>query len=262
MLAPSPEDEASLHAAAQAYAAAGWPVLPLKPRAKTPLTTHGLHDASTDADEIADWWNRWPAANIGLRTGIAFDVLDIDGDAGLASVASIAPGYKHAGPVSGTGRGHHLLFAVTLAKNGANLLPKLDFRGNGGYIVAPPSIHPDGHTYQWLRSPALPFPEAPDWLNTLLFPKKPAALTPRPTSATLASARDSLDLIGELSALGCEFHQKGGRVVTRCPLGTHSDSTPSFTIYPGPPPNFNCFGCGAWGDALNIRYFREHGILR
>jgi hypothetical protein len=53
-----------------------WPVLPLK--GKLPLTTHGLRDATSDAEAARDWWQRWPTANIGLRTGMAFDALDCD----------------------------------------------------------------------------------------------------------------------------------------------------------------------------------------
>lgn len=233
-------------------------MLPLKPRAKTPLTKHGLHDATTDHDQIDAWWNLWPAANIGLRTGVAFDVLDIDGPDGLTSLRSIAPGYKHPGPVSATGKGWHLLFAITDARNGANLLPKLDFRGRNGYIVAPPSIHPLGHAYAWQRPATLALPEAPEWLRNLLFPTRPVQAPPRPTSPTVAMVRDSLDLRAELAALGVELRQRGDRAHGRCPF--HPDDTPSLVVYPNE--TFYCFGCNAWGDALNVRHFREYGALR
>ena len=70
---------ASLTAAALRYACHGYPVLPVTPRAKHPLTHRGLHDVTTDERTITDWWSRWPEANIGLRTGVAHDVLDDDG---------------------------------------------------------------------------------------------------------------------------------------------------------------------------------------
>jgi hypothetical protein len=222
------------------------------------LTTHGLHDATVDHDQIDEWWNRWPQANIGLRTGIAFDVLDVDGPEGVASLLDLAPGYQHEGPLAATGKGWHLLFAITGGRNGANLRPKLDFRGVNGYIVAPPSIHPLGHAYAWKRPASLALPEAPAWLMDLLFPPKPAAVAVRPASSTLAQARDSLDLAAELGALGVELRQRGQRLTGRCPF--HADDTPSLSVYPNQ--TFFCFGCQAWGDALNVRHFRDHGTLR
>ena len=56
----------------------GWPVLPVKPKAKEPLTEHGCLDATTNEETIRAWWKKWPNANIGLRTGVRFFVLDID----------------------------------------------------------------------------------------------------------------------------------------------------------------------------------------
>lgn len=190
---------------------------------------------------------------------MAFDVLDIDGPEGMDSLRAVAPEYRHDGPVSATGKGWHLLFAVTEAKNGANLRPKLDFRGRNGYIVAPPSIHPLGHSYRWVeqRPETRALPEAPDWLRFILFPPQPE-IAPRPTSSTLASARDSLNLRAELEALGCQLTQKGTRLMARCPF--HADDTPSLCVYPNE--TFYCFGCQAWGDALNVRHFREYGALR
>jgi len=55
--------------AALDYAALGWPVLPIAPRGKIPLTAHGLKDASTDREVIGEWWSRWPTANVGVATG-------------------------------------------------------------------------------------------------------------------------------------------------------------------------------------------------
>lgn len=249
----------SLREEAIAYAQRGWPVLPLRPRDKPPLTKHGLHDATTKIEIAEHWWDQWPEANIGLRTGIAFDVLDIDGPAGLKSMADF--NYKHIGPVSKTGKGYHLLFQVTGAKNGAAMRPGLDFRGNGGYIVAPPSIHPLGHAYAWSHySSTLPLPEPPEWLLDMVMPKPtlPSAgsiLFPNPAVDTM---RERLDIEEQLGRLGVTLRSLGKRRVARCPF--HEDSTPSLTVYPDD--TFYCFGCQAWGDALNVANFRLKGALR
>lgn len=256
-----------LFEAARDYAARGWPVLPLRPRDKPPLTRHGLLDATTKPEIIEHWWDQWPEANVGLRTGIAFDVLDIDGPAGLESMRSFS--YTHEGPVSQTGKGYHLLFGVTGAKNGAAMRPGLDFRGDGGYIVAPPSIHPLGHAYAWMMPPShYKLPEPPDWLLDMVMPKPPAppkergalstalaAMFPQPGSAAVTQ---HMDTEGELAKLGTALQPLGKRRTGRCPF--HEDSTPSLTVYPDD--TFYCFGCQAWGDALNVANYRLRGALR
>lgn len=244
------------------YAEHGWPVLPLETKGKRPhrLVKHGLLQATTDVDQVRWWWKTAPGRpdpNIGLRTGEAFDVLDIDGPDGLASVKTVAPDYKHPGPVASTGKGYHLLFAVTGAPNGANMLPKLDFRGRNGYIVAPPSIHPSGSTYEWIKDPHSGLPTAPAWLRDMIFPHRPTGQVKERT-ATMAAALDQLDLIAELQQLGCVLTRRGNRWQTHCPF--HPDDTPSLTVYPNE--TFYCFGCGAWGDALNVRNFITTGALR
>lgn len=254
MISPSSTGTAE---AATAYAAHGWPVIPLAARAKTPLTRHGLHDASDDPDVVESWWLRWPDANVGLRTGIAFDVLDLDGPDGTASLARIAPGYRHDGPVSITGKGYHLLFAPTGKRNFARREPGMDFRGDGGYIVAPPSIHPLGHAYRWGREPTLALPGPTDWLLEL-FPKPLERTTPKFDPARNV-ALGMLNLVTELEHLGCVFRRISNRWVTKCPFHPQDD-TPSLNVYPND--TFYCFGCGAWGDALNVVRFQQKGQLR
>src|ERR1039458_2652020 len=80
--------------AALAYASRGWPVLPCEPRGKRPLgrfVAHGLTEATTDPATIEEWWRAEPEANIGLRTGVAFDALDVDSDEGMAALAIQIP---------------------------------------------------------------------------------------------------------------------------------------------------------------------------
>jgi hypothetical protein len=149
--------------AAYVYLGWGWPVFPVRPGRKTPLTEHGLLDASTDPDVIAAWWQRWPDANIGLPTGARFDVIDVD-PAGLPWLAYIRADPELTidvhGLVSTPRGGQHLYVAPTGSGNTAALAPGVDYRGHGGYVVAPPStLAPHA-----LRPPAPPWPLRYDWL--------------------------------------------------------------------------------------------------
>lgn len=167
------------------YADLGWPVFPCKPQGKTPITEHGLKDASTDTDQIREWWDRTPDANLAIATGVAFDVLDIDGDEGFKSLGAAivefclpADESFSDGPTVTTGKGAHCYFAPTGFGNRARVLPGVDWRGKGGYVVAPPSVHPSGATYRfqfWSNHPVFgvrgPLPQASAWLISLLEPK-------------------------------------------------------------------------------------------
>ncbi len=179
-----------LLAAALDYAKRGLPVMPLhspfpgggcscgragcKSVGKHPRSGHGLRDATTEPDTIRQWWNRWPDANLGIRTGSGLLVLDVDGDTGRGSLETLT---RQHGPLpdtleSATGRGAHLFFRYTggeIRSGVAKLGPGLDVRAEGGYVVAPPSIHVNGKEYQWTKdlNPA----SLPDWLlETLQAP--------------------------------------------------------------------------------------------
>lgn len=253
-------NSAKLRQAAQAYAKKGWPVLPLQGRDKKPLTIHGLKDASTDPDKIDEWWDIWADANVGLRTGVVFDALDLDGPDAKSKIVEIAPKYIHNGPISSTGKGYHLLFSSTGSKNHTGLASApIDYRGVNGYIVAPPSVHPNGHKYVWARdSEVLPLP--PDWLNPLIFPPK----IERTTDPNDPDIREALSKTGDIITLfayisGGEMQRVGDRYVLFCPF--HKDDTASLVLYPDTN-SFFCFGCGAWGDPLNVKRWMNTGRLR
>jgi hypothetical protein len=164
----------SLVDAARIYATRGWPVLPLRPQDKVPLLTHGLHDATTDAAIVHGWWDRWPKANIGLRTGVCFDVLDVDGPDGLDALGQRIPAGGEAllGPTVVTAKGWHTYVAPTGHGNRAGLVDHVDWRGVGGYVVAPPSVHPTGQAYRWAFAEREPIRPAPAWLLELLEPSR------------------------------------------------------------------------------------------
>jgi hypothetical protein len=136
---------------------------------KHPLTRHGLKDASTNPEAIRAWWETSPDANLGLVTGSASGliVLDVDGDAGEASLAALAVEFGSLPDTaqSKTNRGHHIFFQYPKAQevrgSVGKLGPGLDIRAEGGYVVVPPSKHLGGR-YEWTNGePPAPIPE---WL--------------------------------------------------------------------------------------------------
>ncbi|HLW01880.1 MAG TPA: bifunctional DNA primase/polymerase [Ktedonobacterales bacterium] len=172
----------SMLAAALAYAAEGLPVFPLQVRGKLPIIPkdkggHGCLDATTDAEQICAWWKEYPRANIGIATSAERAVLDVDkGHGGYESLADLEAEY---GPLPATRRarsgngGLHIWFTGQGLKNkqGPNWgLPGLDWRGKGGYVVAPPSTLGAGKVYEW-ENRAAEIAPAPEWLIKRLTAK-------------------------------------------------------------------------------------------
>jgi hypothetical protein len=118
------------------------------------LVPHGVKDATTNRARILAWWSRHPQANIGLATGHRFDVLDVDGPEGEQAIRELAatPGLASFGPLVRTGGGgwHYYLRPTGLGNVQPHGLAHVDWRGHGGYVVAPPSRHASGHLYQWI----------------------------------------------------------------------------------------------------------------
>jgi len=201
--------------AALLYAAKGWPVFPVMPGGKAPLgrlVPHGLHDASIDPPIITGWWTKAPEANIGLRTGVGFDVVDIDGQEGLDNLAEIRKDAPMAwGPEAVTGSGWHLLHLPTGEGNRTGIVPKVDYRGQGGYIVAPPSLHASGRHYEWATSVGAGIDEEleplPTWIAELLLTPKPVAKIHRARKVSDAYGRRAL----EAEVGRCALAAPGGR---------------------------------------------------
>jgi hypothetical protein len=184
------------------YAALGIPIMPLfepgpagrcscaAPECGTPgkhpRNRGGLTNASTDPAVIRRWWTTWPSANIGGRTGVVFDVCDIDGPDGVTAVRALLGAGHGSMPLVRTGSGGwHLIFAPTGLGNRVRFLPDVDWRGAGGYVVLPPSRHATGHTYQFVREPADSPPQTPEGLLRALCPPPPVRPA-RARSSTMA----------------------------------------------------------------------------
>lgn len=133
----------------------GWSVIPTHPTTKKPLLDAWKHYQETPADEetIRGWYQRWPVAGVAIVTGAVSGlwVVDVDGDEGRAALAALR---LPAGPTVTTGKGAHSYFARPgPLRNRVKPVPGLDTRGDGGYVVAPPSLHPSGRRYAWTVSP-------------------------------------------------------------------------------------------------------------
>lgn len=143
-----------LHAAARAYAEASWPVFPIVPNAKNPLTAHGFKEATTDLATIDLWWGTYfPEANIGFEPdSVGLCVIDID----LGAKIPIGVGFAYGRKVTTPSGGAHLYYAGSLPPTQSKIAPKIDTRGQKSYVLLPPSII-NGVEYLWEHDKDFPF---------------------------------------------------------------------------------------------------------
>lgn len=177
------------------YIKAGWEIFPVKPSDKTPLVKWA-EEATRNEKTVREWINRWPNMNIGVATGkrSGFFALDIDaGHGGEESLLALVAEY---GKIPDTnvsltgGGGQHYLFVHPGGeiRNSAGKFPGIDVRGDGGYIVVPPSLHPSGRRYMWEESSKpghVPMGRAPQWVLDTFQTKS----QPKPAPAQQADSR-------------------------------------------------------------------------
>jgi hypothetical protein len=224
--------------AALGYAKHGWRVFPLhgivnsactcgrrdcSSPGKHPLVRRGLYEATTDTHVIKEWWRRWRSANVGIATGAVSGivVIDVDLPAAFASLERLIEAKLPTSLTGFTGGGGiHLVFGANDDDlgNSAGRLPGLegdlagiDLRGNGGYVVGPPSFHRSGSHYEWLDAKRA-VAAAPEWL------RQPERVSFAPldvagaefvgdgTAYGLAVLRDELDRV-RAAQVGTRNHQ-------------------------------------------------------
>lgn len=180
------------------YARRGWHVFPCWPGDKSPCVgndrdaagrpiprTGGLYKATTDEKQIRTWWLRWPNAMIGVRMGVTSGVWAIDPDApkretdadGRATWARLTTkhGAVHTHAHQTPGGGQHLLFKWDASrpitnKEGQLKRSGINVRGEGGYVIAPPSVNSQGKSYEIVEPlDYFNFAAAPDWLYDLVL---------------------------------------------------------------------------------------------
>lgn len=253
----------SLPKAAETLAAAGVPVFPCVPGEKRPLTKHGFYDASTNPEQVAAWWRRWPAANLAIPTGPASGIEVVDVDVG--STGSGFPAFQRArreGLVDGWAAlvrtpsgGLHAYFPADESREQASWqAPKarVDFRGSDGYILAPPSrvTQPDGQLRPYeLRSTGLvePGPVDAGRLRNFLDPHQPV---PRDEGTSQTRSLDVQRLGRWVAALG-EGERNRGLFWAACRLAEHHTPVADTLAVLGPAAEHA--GLGAREVATTIR---------
>lgn len=176
--------QSDLLGAALEYVRRGLAVIPVRPGAKEPRSAHGCRDASRDTGQVRRWWGTWPDANLGIVTGKPSQLLVVDIDRkpnGPDGEESFLELVRATGPLPETweaqtgGGGRHLYYRIpagTWLASAVRVLPGLDIRGEGGYVVAPPSLHISGRRYTWELShhpDEMPLAELPAALSRFLI---------------------------------------------------------------------------------------------
>jgi bifunctional DNA primase/polymerase-like protein/AAA domain-containing protein/primase-like protein len=158
---------------ALSYARLGWSVIPIQCKDKRPLVewTEFQKRRSTE-QEITDWWTKYPDSNVAVVTGkiSGIFVLDVDGEDGKKSIYSKQ---LPATVIANTGKGTHHYYKTngTPIPNKVGLLAGIDIRGENGYVVVPPSVHPSGKVYEWaewMNPEETTISEPPEWLMEAL----------------------------------------------------------------------------------------------
>lgn len=158
-LTPSPPQRGVSFLDVEELAGRGLFVFPLVRDEKRPLTRHGFKEASRDPYQLERWWTEGSTHNAGIATGRSSGVVvvDLDGERGIASFARYVLAGLPPTWCALTAGGVHLYFAhpdtSDLPNTVHKLGPNIDTRGDGGYVVAPPSSLACGLAYRWLLAP-------------------------------------------------------------------------------------------------------------
>jgi hypothetical protein len=145
----------------------GMAVFPCRVRDKRPATANGCTDATPDQEQIKAWWQQDENFNIGIATGdkSGVFVVDVDNEDGFAALAKM--GVMPDTVAAVTANGEHFYFKMPdcdLRNSVRKIAAGVDIRANGGYVLAPPSVHPSGKRYAWSVDSARVCASAPGWL--------------------------------------------------------------------------------------------------
>lgn len=187
LLTAAQQDDGSMLELALAYRARGWSVVPQDPGAKQPCVKwKPFQERRPTGEELTDWFTRWPQAGLTVVLGPVSGLLVVDVDGAEAHETLLERlGGEPVAPRVRSGSDdpnrYHLFFRCPDVPTKAKATPwhpKLEFRGQGGIVVIPPSLHKSGRRYAWVeeRSPDdLPLPQLPAEILTALQPPRPAS---------------------------------------------------------------------------------------
>jgi predicted P-loop ATPase len=237
--------------AALGYAKRGWSVLPCRPRDKRPATKHGFKDATTEKETIVRAWAGNPDANVGIATGAVSGIVVLDVDPRNGGNTSLAELERVHGPLPETvsvatgGGGWHFYFASPAdAVPSGDLADGVEVKGDGRYVIAPPSTHPSGAEYRWLGEPAkTKLALCPDWVrprSSNKQVKREPIVEPDAGATPLGRAFAAASMLGR--------SLDGGKRSVVCPWsGKHTSGSPhdsSTVIFPASvadgPGGFHC----------------------
>lgn len=143
----------------------GWSIIPVGIEKKPLIKWEEFQKRIATEDEIKSWFAQWPDANLGVVTGTVSKLVVVDIDPRHGGTNELFKNYKT--PCSNTGGGgwHYYFTSDSIITNKAGLLPGIDIRGEGGYVIAPPSMHLSGLEYLWIISPnEVSLETFPDWI--------------------------------------------------------------------------------------------------
>lgn len=203
------------------YVSQGLAIFPC--RGKTPLIPGGFKAATKDAGQARKWWTQWPDANIGMATGAVsgFSILDVDKKDGIDGWETLRQLEETHGKLPVTRQvttprgGAHLWFAHQEGWHcsTSKLGPCLDTRGDGGYVIIPPSKGINGGAYEWVDG-AVPFAEVSPWVLAGIAKRGPGrpplpqtAKAPRASSAKISAKLPRTDIESALHAIdpNCDY---------------------------------------------------------
>lgn len=210
------------------YASLGWPVFPCWPGKKSPACKHGVLDATTDPRTIRYWWAQDSAYNVAIATGLPSGLAVVDLDCPASETPDVLRrGEWTIGLVSTPRGGEHWYFTAPAAGDvsAQAILPGVDLRINGGYVLAPPSVGPTG-AYSWARIPCREeiqrWDAYPQAIRDLYLASRPAPLPP-PTPRALRAPADAIHVRARasryLAAMPAAISGQGGhKALYKCAI--------------------------------------------